>query len=207
MTYATPMIGRRVGTIEVLSESASSTPRDKCYRVRCWKCGSQRNMRGGNIRRAERHGLSGCKCSSKAVRHGLHERPAYKTWEGMVSRCHNPKHVAFPRYGGRGIEVVTEWRESPAAFIDWAERHGFQPGKQLDRRDNDAGYSPENCRFVTPSENMNNRSNNRIIVVDGRRMTIAQAAKAYRLNKTTIRERLNRGWSDRDSVKPVGGAS
>jgi hypothetical protein len=78
-------------------------------------------------------------------------------WHHMVDRCHNPKCKAHPWYGARGITVCDEWRNGSKAFVDWALANGFKVGLTIDRRENDLGYSPDNCRFVTRSVNQQNR--------------------------------------------------
>lgn len=81
----------------------------------------------------------------------------YSTYRAMRARCHYPKHEHFQTYGGRGIHVCPAWLDSFEAFREWAVSAGYSPDLQLDRIDNDLGYSPENCRFVTPSENARNK--------------------------------------------------
>lgn len=71
----------------------------------------------------------------------------------MVKRCFDPKHSNFRNYGGRGITVCDEWLNDCPSFVLWAVSNGYKPGLQIDRRDNDKGYSPGNCRFVTPANN------------------------------------------------------
>ncbi len=58
-------------------------------------------------------------------------------------------------YGGRGISVCREWRESVVAFV---QDMGSRPTRkhQLDRIDNDKGYSPSNCRWVEKKPQMRN---------------------------------------------------
>ena len=79
----------------------------------------------------------------------------------MKARCYNSNNNSFFRYGGRGITVCKEWLNSPESFYKWAMNHGYKPGLQIDRINNNLGYSPENCRFVTPSQNQHNKTNNR----------------------------------------------
>ena len=103
--------------------------------------------------------------------------------EGIIDRCNNPNNGGYKHYGGRGINMCQEWIDSPQAFVDWALANGFSPELQLDRIDNDKGYSPDNCRWVTARENIRNRSNSVITP------TIAGQAKfLYQIEEVTIKD-------------------
>lgn len=84
--------------------------------------------------------------------------PLYRVWYDMKRRCSNPAYHSYHRYGGRGIVVCREWAESYAAFFHWAVANGWKKGLQIDRRDNDGHYGPDNCRFVDKQTNLRNRS-------------------------------------------------
>ena len=90
--------------------------------------------------------------------HGCSREPLYTVWKGMIRRCYNETAKDYPRYGGRGIKVCTEW-QNVEAFVEWCIYNGWKKGLQLDRKDNNKDYCPSNCRFVSRKENMNNRRN------------------------------------------------
>ena len=87
----------------------------------------------------------------------------YGVWESMKSRCENPNREKFKDYGGRGIEICDEWHDS-WSFVKWALTNGYQKGLQIDRIDNNKGYSPDNCRWVTPKQNSRNRRNTKLTI-------------------------------------------
>lgn len=86
--------------------------------------------------------------------HGLHHHRLHTTWSNMKDRCYNPKNKEYKRYGGRKITVCDEWKENFKCFYIWAIENGYQDNLTIDRIDNDKGYSPENCQWITLSENI-----------------------------------------------------
>lgn len=93
--------------------------------------------------------------------HGKRNTRLYTIWTGIKQRCGNPKAHAYEIYGGRGITVCQEWRDSFEAFYIWAMANGYADNLTIDRKDNDKGYTPDNCRWATMREQQNNRRNNR----------------------------------------------
>lgn len=92
-----------------------------------------------------------------AIRHGDSYSRLYHIWTGMKQRCHNPKSKDYCRYGGRGIAVCNEWRNSFEAFKSWAEANGYRKHLTIDRVDNNGNYCPDNCRWTTMQEQAKNK--------------------------------------------------
>ncbi|WP_326707987.1 HNH endonuclease [Streptomyces sp. NBC_01474] len=109
------------------------------------------NLRSGRTRSC------GCLGREKTTTHGQHASRLYGIWAGMRHRCSSPNIRAAHRYTGRGITVCDAWNDF-ATFRAWALAHGYADGKEIDRRDNNLGYSPDNCRWVTRLENLANRA-------------------------------------------------
>lgn len=82
----------------------------------------------------------------------LWKKPIYKLYHNMIQRC---KNLNNPRYGGRGIGVSQEWNIFDKFYSDMGDIP-FK-GAELDRIDNDKGYSKENCRWVSKSTNNANK--------------------------------------------------
>lgn len=131
--------------------------------------------------------------------HGMDGTPTYRSWVDMKRRCYSPQRPDYHRYGGRGITVCEAWRNSFEAFF---ADMGMRPdGKTLDRIHNDKAYEPGNCKWSTRTEQGRNTRTNRIVVVDGISMSVAEAAEKHEINAATIISRLGRGWSDDLAVK------
>lgn len=93
--------------------------------------------------------------------HGRSNDPLYQTHRNMLARCYNNSCKDYPDYGGRGISVCDRWQEPEGwGLLNFLEDMGERPvGLSLDRVDNDAGYSKENCRWATPQQqSVNKRS-------------------------------------------------
>ena len=122
----------------------------------------------------------------------------------ILKRCYDRKSRSYPRYGGRGITMCDEWRNDRNSFVRWCIANGYAPGLQIDRIDNDKGYSPDNCRFVTPAENQHNTSQTSLSekavnIIRGnnvsRRKTQKQLAAELGVSQSRISEVCrNRSW-------------
>lgn len=138
-----------------------------------------------------------------SVKHG--DRPKgrkkrlYHIWLNMRERCNNPNHKQYSRYGGRGVYVCKEW-DDYSSFREWAYKVGYSDDLTLDRRDNDGGYTPQNCRWATRKEQANNRHSNHILTLDGVSDNIEGWVRRTGLPRHVIDGRIKRGWDDRKTL-------
>ena len=94
------------------------------------------------------------------VTHGYSKHPLKSVYYSMKARCTKTNHPSYLDYGGRGIKVCDEWSNSITLFIDWCKENGYKKGLTIDRKNNNIGYSPSNCRLISQSDQMiNTRSN------------------------------------------------
>lgn len=171
---------------------------------RCGCCGTEKPLSAFPRHRRHSDGrASECKeCIAKRSRRWYRQKQRqtnglYSTYVAMKQRCHCDRHDSYPVYGGRGICVCDEWRNSFDAFYAWAMRSGYQPGLQLDRIDNEKGYSPDNCRFVTAYENARNKRKRETPLRNNTKLTVIQVKQIRQLlaqEGVTLRE-LGRRFS------------
>lgn len=123
--------------------------------------------------------------------------PTYRTWSALKERCLNPKNKFFKEYGGRGIAVCDSWMNSFESFL---RDMGPKPTKRhsIDRIDNDKGYSPENCRWATPTQQARNTRRTVKLTLNGVTHTLADWCEILQIPRSTISGRRKRGWSDED---------
>jgi hypothetical protein len=122
-----------------------------------------------------------CGCLGKerrkigCTKHDSCKTPEYTLYINMIQRCTNPRNPHFKNYGGRGITICQPWLES---FVIFLKDIGAKPSPKhtLERKDNELGYSPENCCWATRKAQINNRRNTRFVMYEGIRMPLSEAA-------------------------------
>jgi len=129
-----------------------------------WKCqcdcGNIAEVRSDNLT-GGRTQSCGCLVSDLTAKHNhqntihgdSHSSRIYRIWASMKSRCLNPNDYHYQYYGKRGIIVCNAWKNDYLAFKKWALANGYKPGLTIDRINNDGNYEPDNCQFLTRSEN------------------------------------------------------
>jgi hypothetical protein len=77
----------------------------------------------------------------------------YHIYSSMKARCYNPNSQRWKYYGERGVKVCDEWLASVKVFAEWSLANGYEIGLSIDRLDSSRDYCPENCQWVSVSEN------------------------------------------------------
>ena len=131
--------------------------------------------------------------------HGATGTHVYRIWSQMWQRCTNPNNKKYALYGGRGIAVCTAWEEFGAFAYDMGPRPS--PAHTLDRIDSNGNYEPGNVRWATQTEQQNNRRNNRVLVVNGESVTLAELGRMCGMKPALIGQRIDRdGLSVEEAV-------
>lgn len=151
--------GKRYGALQVQSYAGKDVSQNTRWECIC-DCGKTKIARGSELKRGN---TTSCGCLGRkrqiiaVTKHGQSRNPLNAVWRQMIARTCNPKTASFQFYGARGISVCSDWVKDFEHFCSWAETSGYRPGLSIDRINNDAGYSPGNCRWVTAKDQAANR--------------------------------------------------
>lgn len=126
----------------------------------------------------------------------------YKRWHSMKRRCENPNEISYKHYGDRGIGVCEDWQDF-LNFYSWSLANGYSDELQIDRIDNEKGYSPENCRWVTARENSFNKSNSVLVEMDGKEFRFPELAEETGIKEDVLRSRYKRGDRGEHLIRPI----
>ncbi len=162
-------------------------------------CGVEKDLRSCNVVCGASRSC-GCKALEIAQEFPK-ENPEYDIWSCMRDRCNNPRNQQWHHYGGRGIKVCDRWDSFRAFLADMGQRPSR--GHSLDRRDVNGGYSPDNCRWATQSEQLNNTRRNVRIEHDGRNMTVAEWANETGMKRGVLYRRVHAGLTGAAVFAPI----
>ena len=189
------LTGKKFGLLTVVGMVDSDTR--KTYWVCQCDCGNMKTVRSDSLQSGA---IKSCGCLKKAQdkvnltkhhRHKMSGTRIYQEWQGMKGRCYNSHDPRYDRWGGRGIKVCDEWKESFEAFYSWALSSGYSDELTIDRIDNDGDYTPENCRWATQKEQSRNRSTNINITIGNSTRTLTEWCEIFQLDYKTVVSRYH----------------
>jgi hypothetical protein len=193
----TKIQGKRVNNLVVLEINSRDKHKNIKWLCKC-DCGKQTIKTTAQLNR----GVISCGCAiSKAMKrratHNKTNTRTYRIWAGMIQRCTNSKNHKYQRYGARGITVCDSWKK----FSEFLNDMGECPnGMQIDRINNDGNYTKENCQWADVITQARNRSNNKIIEMNGIKKTMIEWCEELKISPVAVRMRIHRGWNPIESL-------
>lgn len=198
------LTGQRYGKLVCLYRVENDNYGRSKWRCQC-DCGKVIDTSSNYLRTGS---VSSCGCLRHHINGSAYDK-LYKRWIHMKQRCYDPNLKMYKYYGGRGIKVCDEWRNNYEAFREWAYENGYDdslPAREcsLDRIDSNGDYEPGNCRWTDIYTQNNNKSDNRLITLNGETKTLAQWVRATGINRSTLENRIIRwGYDAEKLLSPV----
>lgn len=210
---AKDLTGMRFGRLVVLSRAENSMTGKPMWNCLC-DCGNECVKQGSALVSGD---TKSCGCYNREklkarAKHGDAHGRLYSVWNMMKQRCGDQNNKSYKNYGQRGISVCEEWKNSYELFRDWALSNGYDANAKthkctIDRIDNNGNYCPENCRFVSATEQARNMRSNNIVTYKGQSKTLSEWSEETGIRAITIGDRLRHGWSVEEAltIKPIIG--
>lgn len=169
------------------------------FRCECgaFKACEEYSVRSGRIKSCGCLNYENLKSGNNRRKHGKHGTRLYRIWKGIHARCDHPigKSQCY-----KNVFYCDEWKNFEP-FYEWSMSHGYQDNLSIDRIDNDRGYSPDNCRWVTLSQQSINKKTTRFIQYKGYIKALSEWVSIYQFNRINFYRRVEKGDSDEDALE------
>ena len=197
------MIGKRFGRLLVEKNIGRRQGNTHIFFECICDCGNIHTASKGNLLSGK---TNSCGCMANEIliarntTHGQYsggkQSPIIRIFQCMYMRCYCESHEFFNLYGGRGIAICDEWLHDRKAFVDWSFSNGFKDGLSIDRINNNKGYSPNNCRFVSQKRQTRNTRVSVMLTIKGETKHICDWVNIYHnvVPYTTAKSRYRSGW-------------
>lgn len=196
------LTGKKFGKLTVLNvtdRKRAIKSRDKYWLCRC-DCGNL-TIKCGKLLRTG--GAKSCGCLQREIArktcvernklhfHGLTKTRLYSIWCGMKQRCNDEKANNYYLYGDKGVRVCDQWMKDFKSFYNWSIRSGYNDDLTIDRIDGTKGYSPENCRWITPKDQNRNTCRNVNFLVNDKKLCCKDVCALVDLKYSTVFRRIH----------------
>jgi len=207
MSKRVDLTGKKFGYLTAIKPTRMTEEHSQLWLCRC-DCGNFKEVEARYLKRKRPHNC-GCMTkklqSSRSENHGASGTRLYYVWYSIRCRCEREYSSEYQNYGGRGISVCAEWRDSFPAFQEWALSNGYDENAPrgectIDRIDVDGDYEPSNCRWVDITTQANNRRNNRYVTIDGVTKTITEWCRETGIKSHIAYWRIKSGWEPARAV-------
>lgn len=192
------LVGKDFGRLKVIRRLKRKSGVEN-YLCIC-SCGNKHEVLRNNLLSGN---VQSCGClkhdTKPNLSHGMKGTRIYRIWSGIKTRCLNENDKAYQNYGGRGIKLYKDWEEFEK-FWEWAQKTGYNDNLTIERMNVNGNYEPNNCTWITLSEQANNRTNTVSITLNGITKTAKEWSKITKIEYPTIMARLKRGWSEEKTL-------
>lgn len=203
------LLGRRFGRLTVIKfiPQSERTVRQYNWWCKC-DCGNEIKANAYKLRMGLQQSCGCLKEDMKtfigdmSLKYKYSNKRLYSVYKAMLDRCYNPDSREWHNYGGNGVKVYDAWlgEKGYDVFAEWAYSTGYDNNAKhgsctLDRIDNSKGYCPENCRWITNTEQQNNRRNNVRVTFDGKTQTVAEWARYFNVSYWRMYSWIKKGKS------------
>ncbi|GGD04882.1 hypothetical protein [Enterococcus wangshanyuanii] len=201
------LTNQRFGRHIAIKQVGVNKWRNCLWLCRC-DCGKEHVVSSGKLIQGK---SKSCGCLAHDVRveqlekHGITTGGKPRTfiiWNGMKARCYNKKATSYKTYGAKGIEICDEWLRFEN-FHNWAISNGYKDNYEIDRIDGYGNYEPDNCQWISKTENRRKQRHMRIIEIYEEKHNVAEWCRLLKMSKRTAYKYLNK--SDKDFVEYAKG--
>lgn len=186
------LTGQKFGRLTVIKRGENTNLGLARWVCKC-DCGNEVLVPGSSLRNGH---TTSCGCYKQevvktcSITHGMRHERIYTIWTSIKTRCYNQHSNRHHIYSDRNIGMCDEWKNDFQCFYDWAMANGYTDKLTIDRIDNDKGYSPDNCRWVTNKENCQNKRNNINITYKGKTQCLSAWCEELGLNYKTVHKKI-----------------
>jgi hypothetical protein len=186
------LTGQRFNKLTVLKQLKNDACNKKTWLCKC-DCGNKKRIRGADLKNNRTKS-----CGCLRITHGLSKNILFPVWQQIIQRCNNPNNKQYKNYGKRKIKVCWRWsNKNPKGFANFLKDVGEKPSpnSQIDRINNNKGYSPKNWRWATPEQQARNTRHNHLLKYNEKEYCLAKWEEVTGIKQATIRYRIKKGWS------------
>jgi hypothetical protein len=197
------LTGHKFGRLTVIKENGRKHNRI-AWLCKC-DCGNEITLTSNRLLHKE--GTKSCGCIRKetatenATKHGHSNDRIYKIWLGIKKRCFNKNDKNYDRYGGRGIKLCERWLDFMNFYNDMIDT--YKDDLTIDRIDYNGDYEPNNCRWITPKEQLSNYSKNVFITINGETDTVKNMCEKYNVPYDCTVRRIKRGIEPYEALTAI----